>query len=300
MQVVAGRYELHRRIGAGGMGAVWLAYDRKVDDWVAVKLLAQRESARLLRFVREQSLRIEHPHVVAPRGWAADDDQVALSMDLVRGGSLATLVGDHGPLPEPYVAVIVDQLLDALAAVHSHGVIHRDVTPHNVLLEPTGERRPFARLSDFGVAALLDGPRLTEHGAAVGTVGYAAPEQLARADPDPRSDLYGLGILGRHLLTALPPDHLDGASDGPLWDVLCALSDNDIHRRPVSAVAARAFVAPHLPSGMPWAHDPDAPCVFEHLTVPRELRPQTRVALPRPARPAPVSRKPAERDTPES
>ncbi len=280
MEVIAGRYELHRRIGRGGAGAVWLARDRKVDDWVAVKVLAQRESAGLLRFVREQSLRIDHPHVVTPRGWAADDDQVALSMDLVRGGSLATLVSDHGPLPESFVAVVIDQLLDALAAVHTHGVVHRDVNPSNVLLEPTGAARPFARLSDFGVAAVLDGPRLTEHGAAVGTPGYIAPEQAAHHDLDPRSDLYGLGILGRHLLTGLPPDRLGAVSSGRLWDALCALSDRDIRARPASAAMARHLIAPLIPDGMPWASDPDGPCVFEQIELPVRARLPGRGARP--------------------
>ncbi len=273
MEVIAGRYELHERIGAGGMGAVWLAFDRKSGTYVAVKILAQHESAGLLRFVREQSLRIDHPHVVTPRGWAADDDQVALSMDLVRGGSLATLVGDHGALPEPYVALVVDQLLDALGAVHAHGVLHRDVNPSNVLLEPTGEARPFARLSDFGVAAVLDGPRLTEHGAGVGTPGYMSPEQAAHEELDPRSDLYGLGILGRHLLTGLPPDQLDGASLGPLWEVLCRFSDDDLHARPASAELARQLVRPLLSDGMPWASDPDGPFVFEHIELPAPAAP---------------------------
>lgn len=296
MEVIAGRYELHRRIGEGGMGAVWLAFDRKTDAFVAVKMLAQHESAGLLRFVREQSLRIDHPHVVTPRGWAADDDQVALSMDLVRGGSLTTLVGDHGALPEPYVAVVIDQLLDALATVHARGVLHRDVNPSNVLLEPTGEATPFARLSDFGVAAVLDGPRLTEHGSGVGTPGYLSPEQAAHEDLDPRSDLYSLGILGRHLLTGLPPDRLaDGASEGQLWEVLSRLSDHDIHARPASAALAREQVRPLLPDGMPWASDPDGPFVFEHIELPGRPAPATgttpvKVALPasRAARPAAV------------
>lgn len=204
MEVIAGRYELLEQIGHGGSGSVWRAHDRKLDRTVAVKLLRQSESAGLLRFVREQSLRIDHPHVLSPTGWAADDDRVALSADLVAGGSLATLLGDHGSLPESYVAVLIDQLLDALTAVHAHGVVHRDVTPANLLLEPTGQGRPFLRLTDFGIAAVLDEPRLTRTGAGIGTPGYMAPEQAAPLDPDPRSDLYS---------TALPPGQRAAGED---------------------------------------------------------------------------------------
>src|SRR2546421_10343941 len=122
---------------------------------MAAKLLRPADAGSLLRFVREQSLRVVHPHVVAPAGWAAEDDQVLLTMDLVPGGSVAQLLGDYGSLPLPYVAVLIDQLLDALTAVHSRGIVHRDVKPSNLLLEPTRRGRPFLRLADFGIAAVL-------------------------------------------------------------------------------------------------------------------------------------------------
>lgn len=98
-ELVAGRFELYDQIGRGGAGSVWRAYDRKHGEFVAAKLLTHTDAAMVLRFVREQSLRVHHPNVVAPSGWAADDDRVVLRMDLVRGGCVATLMGDHGPLP---------------------------------------------------------------------------------------------------------------------------------------------------------------------------------------------------------
>ena len=124
------------------MGSVWRAWDLRREAYVAAKVLGQHDAATLLRFVREQSLRIEHPHVVAPHGWAADDDKVVFAMDLVRGGSVATLLGDHGPLPVPYVAVLLDQLLHGLSAVHAAGIVHRDLKPANLLLDATGTGAP--------------------------------------------------------------------------------------------------------------------------------------------------------------
>ncbi len=96
------------------MGSVWRARDlrdRTRASVVAAKVLGAHDSSILLRFVREQSVRIRHPHVVAPTGWAAEDHRVVFTMDLVRGGSLETLLAEHGPLPESYVAVLLDQLL---------------------------------------------------------------------------------------------------------------------------------------------------------------------------------------------
>ena len=112
---IAGRYVLVDRIGAGSTGSVWRAYDQRTRSWLALKVLTARSGSVLLRFVREQGVRIPHPHVVAPTGWVAEDDLVVLTMDLVRGGSVADLLAEHGTLPEPLVGVLLDQLLQARA-----------------------------------------------------------------------------------------------------------------------------------------------------------------------------------------
>ncbi|GDY64364.1 hypothetical protein SAV14893_037570 [Streptomyces avermitilis] len=98
-EVFAGRYELVDPIGRGGVGAVWRAWDHRRRRYVAAKVLQQSDAHALLRFVREQAMRIDHPHVLAPASWAADDDKVLFTMDLVAGGSLVHLIGDYGPLP---------------------------------------------------------------------------------------------------------------------------------------------------------------------------------------------------------
>ena len=115
--VFAGRYELVDPIGRGGVGAVWRAWDHRRRRYVAAKVLLQSDAHSLLRFVREQALRIDHPHVLAPTSWAADDDKVLFTMDLVAGGSLVHLVGDYGPLPPAFVCTLLDSALGC--AVHT-------------------------------------------------------------------------------------------------------------------------------------------------------------------------------------
>jgi serine/threonine-protein kinase len=272
VEAFAGRYRLIDLIGTGGMGSVWRAWDLRRSAYVAAKVLGQHDAAALLRFVREQSLRIEHPHLVAPHGWAADDDKVVFAMELVRGGSVATLLGDHGPLPPSYVAVLLDQLLHGLSAVHAAGVVHRDVKPANLLLDVTGTARPRLRLSDFGVAGLVDEPRMTRHSTVLGTPGYIAPEQLAGADPDPRQDLYAVGAVAAELLTGERPG-VDGkipVVDGPLGDFIRRSTATDPADRPGSANEAGRLLATIgvLPPGgiAPWAEDPDPPEVFDQLS----------------------------------
>ncbi|WP_426247303.1 serine/threonine-protein kinase [Nocardioides sp. LHG3406-4] len=203
--LVAGRYALLDQIGAGGMGSVWRARDGRTGRLVAAKVLGHHSDALLVRFVREQAVRIRHPHVLAPTGWVAEDDLVVIVMDLVTGGSVQSLISEHGPLPEGYVARVLEQTLRGLAAVHAAGVVHRDVKPANLLLEPTRDGTPHVRLADFGVAAVLTGDRFTSAPGAIGTDGFMAPEQGLGGAPDPRQDLYSVGAVGLYLLTGVHP-----------------------------------------------------------------------------------------------
>ncbi len=196
---VAGRFRILDQIGAGGMGSVWRATDLHTGHPVAVKVLGQHSSALLARFVREQAIRIRHPHVVAPSAWAAEDQLVLIAMDLVPGGSVADLRREYGPLPVGYVACLVEQLLLGLAAVHGAGLVHRDVKPANLLLEATGHGRPHLRLADFGVAARISEHRFTTVPGAIGTDGYMAPEQARGAAPHPNQDLYAVGRVALEL-----------------------------------------------------------------------------------------------------
>ncbi|MFC8914299.1 protein kinase [Streptomyces sp. NPDC057116] len=252
-EVFAGRYELIDPIGRGGVGAVWRAWDHRRRRYVAAKVLQQSDAHTLLRFVREQALRIDHPHVLAPASWAADDDKVLFTMDLVTGGSLAHVIGDYGPLPPRFVCTLLDQLLSGLSAVHAEGVVHRDIKPANILLEATGTGRPHLRLSDFGISMRKGEPRLTETNYVVGTPGYFAPEQMMGAEPDFPADLFAAGLVALYLLQGQKPDSqaliehfathgTPGAPQGipePLWQVLAGLLQPDPEARFRTATGAR-------------------------------------------------------------
>ncbi|AZM47301.1 serine/threonine protein kinase [Streptomyces sp. WAC 06738] len=256
-EVFAGRYELIDPIGRGGVGAVWRAWDHRRRRYVAAKVLQQSDAHTLLRFVREQAVRIDHPHVLAPASWAADDDKVLFTMDLVGGGSLAHLIGDYGPLPPRFVCLLLDQLLAGLAAVHGENVVHRDIKPANVLLEATGTGRPHLRLSDFGISMRKGEPRLTDTNFVVGTPGYFAPEQMLGAEPDFPADLFAVGLLALYLLTGERPDSQalvemylkNGVPPAPkdvpepLWQVLASLLQPDPEMRFRTATGTRKALA---------------------------------------------------------
>ncbi|OEV09422.1 serine/threonine-protein kinase, partial [Streptomyces nanshensis] len=255
-EVFAGRYELADPIGRGGVGAVWRAWDRRRKRYVAAKVLQQSDAHSLLRFVREQALRIDHPHVLAPASWAADDDKVLFTMDLISGGSLSHLIGDYGPLPPRFVCVLLDQLLAGLTAVHAEDVVHRDIKPANILLEPTGKGRPHLRLSDFGISMRKGEPRLTDTNFVVGTPGYFAPEQLMGAEPDFTADLFAVGLVALYLLTGEKPDSMEMVAryehgvppapervPEPLWQVLGQLLQPDPQHRFRTATGARKALA---------------------------------------------------------
>lgn len=242
--VIAGRYAMLDQIGAGGMGSVWRARDERTGEVVAVKVLGHHNAALLIRFVREQAVRVRHPHVVAPISWAADDDLVVLAMDLVGGGSVQDLLDEHGALPVGYAAALLEQLLSALAAVHAAGLVHRDVKPANLLLQPTDDQRPHLRLGDFGVAAPFNpiqnsaDARYTTVPGAIGTEGYMAPEQARGALPDPGQDLYSVGRVGLQLITGLSPERQGAIGSGPLRPLLERLLVVDPEQRLASADAA--------------------------------------------------------------
>lgn len=197
---IAGRFELLEPIAKGGSGAVWRTMDHKLDRECAAKVLRQRDSADLLRFVREQSVKLDHPHVVAPYGWAAEDEYVAIAMPLVSGGTLEAALGDNGAVADFVAEEILYQLLLALQFVHARGWIHRDVKPGNVLMEPTGSGRPWARLADFGIAVRAEDARLTHTGTVVGTPGYLPHEAYGPMEPSISTDLYAAGVTAVRLV----------------------------------------------------------------------------------------------------
>lgn len=276
--VLAGRYVPIDRIGAGAMGTVWRAWDDTLREFVAIKVLGPHDDTMLRRFTVELSMRVRHPHIVTPRDWAADNHLVFFTMDLVRGGSLAELIAERRPLPESWVRIVLDQLLQALDAIHVAGMVHRDVKPANVFLEATGSARPCVRLGDFGVAGLINDARSVRVAETVGTDDYLAPEQIRGAEPDPRQDLYAAGVVAIQLLTCRRSGPRPAAPSGTLQALLNAMTSPEVARRPPSATTAlEELHRVGVPHGAPWLADTRPPYVPDRLG---EVRVPQRLSAP--------------------
>jgi serine/threonine-protein kinase len=205
-RVLAGRYRLEERLGRGGMGEVWRASDAVLEREVAVKTLAlsPADEEIVKRFAREARAlaRLNHPNVVPVYDSGADDGASFMVMQLLSGPSLAALLAERGPLPLEEAIAYARQAAAGLAAAHRAGLVHRDVSPANLILDAAGA----LKLVDFGVARLTDGsPTLTMTGTVFATPGYVSPEQAAGRPADARSDLYALGCVLYALLAGEPP-----------------------------------------------------------------------------------------------
>jgi len=193
--VLQGRYEIRKEIGRGGSSIVYLATDRELGSEVAVKLLVPppigAETARERMRREVQSVRgLTHPNVVAVYDYLEEGQASFIVMEYVDGVDLRKLVGRRGPLAVADAVGLARGMAAALQAAHGRGILHRDVKPQNLLIDADG----VARLVDFG-AARLDGlATITQSGALIGTLSYAAPEVLAGERGDARSDLYSLGL----------------------------------------------------------------------------------------------------------
>ena len=204
--LVLDRYSLHRRVGVGAFGTVWLARDQRLDRDVAVKILP-RERILGGRFEREAraAARLTHPGIVTLYEAAVDDDGAYLVSELVRGHTLAQLL-DAGRLSDRDVVAIGIALCDALIHAHAEGIVHRDVKPSNVLVpERPASAAQLAKLTDFGVARVVGGDSLTRTGDVVGTAAYMAPEQAAGRPTGAAADLYALALVLYEGLTGINP-----------------------------------------------------------------------------------------------
>ena len=194
-RVILGRYRMERRLGAGGFGVVWLAWDEKLEREVAVKVIPRErgEGERVEREARAAA-RLNHPGIVGIYELASDDHDVYLVSELVRGRTLAELT-KAGAISDRDVARIGIALCEALEHAHERGVIHRDVKPGNVMVlaEPAAGAG-FAKLADFGVAHVATADELTRTGDIVGTLAYMAPEQAEGARVTPACDVYALAL----------------------------------------------------------------------------------------------------------
>ncbi len=202
---IGSRYTVTRVIGRGTCGTVWEGAGP--DGPVAVKLLREdlaADQTLIARFVQERTVltSLVHPNVVAVRDLVVDGTDLALVMDLVRGTDLRERLDAKRALPPADAVALAADVAAGLAAAHARGVVHRDVKPENVLLDSvTGA----ARLTDFGIARLVDGPRRTRATRIVGTPDYLAPEVIEGCPPGPPVDVYALGTLIFELLTGWTP-----------------------------------------------------------------------------------------------
>jgi hypothetical protein len=203
--VLADRYRLIARLGRGGFGEVWRAEDSRLGREVAVKTLTLPVTDEAQkRFAREGRAlaRLDHPNVVAVYDCGVDDGTGYLVMQLLSGPSLATLCAESGPLPVDTAIDLAEQAAAGLAGAHRAGIVHRDVSPANLILDAEGT----LKVVDFGVARLHEASaELTVTGTVFATPGYVSPEQAEGRPAEPRSDLYSLGCVLYALLTGEPP-----------------------------------------------------------------------------------------------
>lgn len=196
-RIIADRYELADRLGAGGGGTVWRAHDLQLDRTVALKEIevaptlpqAERErvQTRALREARAAA-RLEHPNAVGVYDVRSDDDAIHIVMEYVDAPSLQTLVDEGGPLSPDRAARIGVGVLGALEAAHAEGIVHRDVKPSNVLVGDDG-----VHVTDFGIATVAGDTALTSTGETLGTPDYVSPEQVSDGEVGPATDLWSLG-----------------------------------------------------------------------------------------------------------
>ena len=198
--VFAGRYEVKEILGAGGMGVVYRAFDRELQEPVAIKTLKPEVmvggTVALDRFKQEIRLarRIAHRNIVRTYDLGEVNGMYYLTMEYVEGTTLKQLIVARGKLPIAVALTVGKQLCRALEVAHAEGVIHRDIKPQNIVVEPSG----FLKVMDFGIARLANPPKgkgLTEAGMSIGTPDYMSPEQLSGSELDPRSDLYAAGVV---------------------------------------------------------------------------------------------------------
>ncbi|MDR6324693.1 serine/threonine-protein kinase [Actinoplanes couchii] len=276
----------------GGMGEVWLGRDVRLDREIAVKFLRfpndVADEALVRRFDRESRItaRLEHPGVPAVYDVGVHDGRPFLVMQRIHGISIADLVAEQGPLPIGWAANIAGQVCAVLVAAHAAALVHRDLKPRNLILEPDGS----VKVLDFGLAVaptLTDFSRITSTFQRLGTPDYMAPEQVEAGDSEPATDLYALGCTLHEMLTA---EHVFSAPtpfavmvrqvrdapaplralrpDAPpeLEKLILDLLEKKPHDRPAGALAVYERLLPFI-SGLP-----DLPGFLRPLGVPSSSR----------------------------
>ncbi|MEL7370995.1 MAG: serine/threonine-protein kinase [Myxococcota bacterium] len=256
------KYHIGPSLGEGGMGVVHEAVDRAEGRSVAIKFLRRQNSTSLRRLRREATalMRVAHPNIVRLIECCIDHRSFEpyLVMERLQGRPLSVLLQEDRPLEVERAVLILRQVLDALAAAHAHAIIHRDLTPSNVVVDPDDDHR--VKVCDFGIAKVLDDTALTGAGIVVGTLGHMAPEQIRGEAVDARTDLYAVGVLLYRMLTGRlpynssnravvlyrqahfpppPPSDIVPALPGPVVELCLEAMSLDPSMRPRSALIMR-------------------------------------------------------------
>jgi eukaryotic-like serine/threonine-protein kinase len=213
---IAGRYRIEGRLGVGGMSTVQLAFDQRLERYVAIKLLAEHladDPTFVSRFRREAlaAARLVHPNIVQVFDFGFDEGhhQHFIVMEHVSGHSCAELLRDRGHLDVDQAVEIVCQGCRGLDYAHRNGVVHRDVKPGNLLVSDTD----VVKLADFGIARATDQSSITQVGSVLGTAAYLAPEQARGEEAGPRADIYSLGVVTYQLMSGRLPYEANSLSE---------------------------------------------------------------------------------------
>ena len=207
--VINDRYQIHKRIGRGGMADVFSARDLLLDRQVAIKVLFPEfatDANFVERFRREaqSAASLSHPNIVSVYDWGKYEGTYFIAMEEVQGRTLAEILSTNKQLTAKQAAEIASEVAAALGFAHDNHVAHRDIKPANILIGSNGQ----VKVADFGIARAMNAPteaNLTQAGSVMGTATYFSPEQAQGAQPDPRSDLYSLGIVMYEMVAGRPP-----------------------------------------------------------------------------------------------
>ena len=236
------RYVLGPVLGWGGSARVHQAHDERLGRDVALKLVHIDDAEALARLRREAAVaaRVASEHVIEVLDTGTDPEPFVV-LQLVRGRSLTEVVREHGPLPPGALADLARGLLTGSAAIHAAGIVHRDISPGNVLIADDGH----VRITDFGLARGAEDPTITDTGLVMGTASFVAPERRHGQDATPASDLYEIGATLFYAATGRAPSKDGRLPDGlPIRPLLEALLRPDPAARPDSADVALAQVPP--------------------------------------------------------
>ena len=212
MKIVGNRYEIISEAGTGGMATVYKAKDRVLNRNVAVKVLkdeytTDQDFIKIFNSEAQSAAALSHPNIVSiyDVGHEEENNLYYIVMELIKGKTLKEIINKDGSISWKWAVNIAIQIASALEEAHKHGIIHRDIKPHNIIITEDGT----AKVTDFGIAKAVSNSTITAFGTTIGSVHYFSPEQAKGGITDARSDLYSLGVVMYEMLTGKVPFDAD-------------------------------------------------------------------------------------------